>query len=132
MSGHWAVNYSYPISLTLGPLIGAISGGNTVIIKLSEKSPSVAFQLGKLIPQYVDTRHIRVINGGVDETTVLLNNKFDHIFFTGSASVGKIIARRAAEHLTPVTLELGMHVSPALIIHDDETKCLIFLDLHSL
>ncbi|KAH9816539.1 Aldehyde/histidinol dehydrogenase [Melampsora americana] len=99
--------WNYPVSLLINPLVGAIAGGNSVILKPSEQAPSVAFLLQKLIPQYMDPRHIRLINGAVDQTTTLLNLKFDHIFFTGSTKIGKIVAKCAAENLTPVTLELG-------------------------
>lgn len=109
--------WNYPVSLLLNPLVGAISGGNSVILKPSEQAPSVAFLLSKLIPQYMDPRHIRLINGAVDQTTTLLDLKFDHIFFTGSTKIGKIVAKRAAEYMTPVTLELGGKC-PAIVFDD--------------
>ncbi|KAG0148920.1 hypothetical protein CROQUDRAFT_131641 [Cronartium quercuum f. sp. fusiforme G11] len=113
--------WNYPIALVLGPLVGAIAGGNAAILKLSENAPSTASLLGKLIPQYMDNRHIRVINGGVEQVTALLDLRFDHIFFTGSTSIGKIVAKKAAENLTPVTLELGGKC-PAIVFDDADFK----------
>lgn len=98
---------SYPIALAIVPLIGAIAGGNSVILKPSEQAPEIAKLFTKLIPQYLDPNHIRVINGAANESNALLDHKFDHIMFTGSGRLGRIVAKRAAEHLTPVTLELG-------------------------
>ncbi|KAF9896783.1 hypothetical protein BX616_006772 [Lobosporangium transversale] len=99
--------WNYPVNLLLIPAIGAIAAGNTAILKPSEFSPHVAALLTKLLPKYLDSRSYRIINGGVPETTLLLEQKFDHIFYTGSGNVGKIIMTAAAKHLTPVTLELG-------------------------
>lgn len=109
--------WNYPISLSIIPLVGAIAGGNAVVLKLSEQAPAVANLLTRLIPQYLDTNHIRVINGAVDHCNALLDLKFDHIFFTGSTQIGRTVAKRAAEHMTPVTLELGGK-SPAIIFDD--------------
>ncbi|XP_016000635.1 aldehyde dehydrogenase family 3 member A2 isoform X2 [Rousettus aegyptiacus] len=99
--------WNYPFVLTIQPLIGAIAAGNAVIIKPSELSENTAKILSKLLPQYLDQELYIVTNGGVEETTELLKQRFDHIFFTGSPSVGKIVMEAAAKHLTPVTLELG-------------------------
>ncbi|KAH9816540.1 Aldehyde/histidinol dehydrogenase [Melampsora americana] len=109
--------WNYPISLSLIPLIGAIAGGNVVMLKLSEQAPAVAALLTKLIAQYLDHNHIRVINGAADHCNALLDLKFDHIFFTGSTQIGRNVAKRAAEHMTPVTLELGGK-SPAIVFDD--------------
>ncbi|KAG0150037.1 hypothetical protein CROQUDRAFT_653036 [Cronartium quercuum f. sp. fusiforme G11] len=109
--------WNYPVALTINPLIGAIAGGNAVMLKLSEQSPAVANLLTVLIPRYLDSKHICVINGTIPQTTTLLGLHFDHIFFTGSINVGRIIAKAAAETLTPVTLELGGK-SPAIVFDD--------------
>jgi len=99
--------WNFPFQLTIVPLIGAIAAGNCAIIKPSEVSSQSSKVLAKLIPQYLDKECFEVVMGGVEETTDLLRNKFDHIFYTGSTMVGKIIYEAAAKHLTPVTLELG-------------------------
>ncbi|XP_014671199.1 PREDICTED: fatty aldehyde dehydrogenase-like, partial [Priapulus caudatus] len=99
--------WNYPIQLTLCPLIGAIAAGNCAIIKPSEVSPATAELVEKLIPSYLDPECFKVVNGGVPETTALLDEKFDYILYTGSPAVGKIVYQAAAKHLTPVTLELG-------------------------
>lgn len=109
--------WNYPIHLTLMPLIGAISAGNTVILKPSEIAPVTSSVLKALISESFDSGIIAVVEGAVDTTTELLNQPFDKIFFTGSSRVGKIVMKAAAEQLIPVTLELGGK-SPA-IVHED-------------
>jgi acyl-CoA reductase-like NAD-dependent aldehyde dehydrogenase len=99
--------WNYPLNLLLAPAVGAIAAGNTVVLKPSEVAPNTATLLTRLLPAYLDQRAYRIINGSVDETTLLLEQKFDHIFFTGSGNVGKVIMAAAAKQLTPVTLELG-------------------------
>ncbi|XP_003465279.1 aldehyde dehydrogenase family 3 member A2 isoform X1 [Cavia porcellus] len=99
--------WNYPFVLTMHPLVGAIAAGNAAIIKPSELSENTAKILTKLLPQYLDQDLYAVINGGVEETTELLKHRFDHILYTGNATVGKIVMAAAAKHLTPVTLELG-------------------------
>jgi len=99
--------WNYPINLILIPLIGAISAGNCVIIKPSEVSPNTSALMAELIPKYLDSECIRVIEGGIPETTEVLKQEFDYIFYTGNPQVGKIIMKAASEYLTPVTLELG-------------------------
>ncbi|KAM7139694.1 aldehyde dehydrogenase family 3 member A2 isoform 1-T2 [Macrochelys suwanniensis] len=99
--------WNYPFVLIMQPLIGAIAAGNAVVIKPSEISENTAKLVAELIPQYIDKDLYPVINGGVTETTELLKERFDHIFYTGSSQVGKIVMEAAAKHLTPVTLELG-------------------------
>lgn len=99
--------WNYPLMLALSPLIGAIAAGNTAVVKPSEISSATSRTLARIVPEYLDIRAVRVIEGGVEETTELLKHRFDHIFFTGNGTVGRIVARAAAEHLTPVTLELG-------------------------
>ncbi|XP_075760768.1 aldehyde dehydrogenase family 3 member A2 isoform X2 [Pelodiscus sinensis] len=99
--------WNYPFVLVMQPLIGAIAAGNAVVIKPSEISENTAKLLAELLPQYIDKDLYPVINGGVPETTELLKQRFDHIFYTGNSQVGKIVMEAAAKHLTPVTLELG-------------------------
>ncbi|KAM4824178.1 aldehyde dehydrogenase family 3 member A2 isoform X1 [Urocitellus parryii] len=99
--------WNYPFVLTMQPLVGAIAAGNAVIIKPSELSENTAKILAKLLPQYLDQDLYAVVNGGVEETTELLKQRFDHILYTGNTAVGKIVMEAAAKNLTPVTLELG-------------------------
>uniref|UniRef100_A0A8C8E5Q1 Aldehyde dehydrogenase n=1 Tax=Otus sunia TaxID=257818 RepID=A0A8C8E5Q1_9STRI len=99
--------WNYPIHLFLVPLIGAIAAGNCVIVKPSETSKNTERLVAEMLSCYLDNDCFAVVTAGVQETTRLLENKFDYIFFTGSASVGRIIMTAAAKHLTPVTLELG-------------------------
>lgn len=99
--------WNYPVQLTLAPLVGALAAGNTVVLKPSEMAPATSSLLARLIPRYLDTRVVAVVEGGVDQTTALLDQKFDHIFYTGNGRVGRIVMRAAAANLTPVTLELG-------------------------
>lgn len=99
--------WNYPLMLALSPLIGAIAAGNTAVVKPSEVAPHTSAAIARWLPEYLDERAVRVIEGGVEETTELLAERFDHIFYTGNGAVGRIIARAAAEHLTPITLELG-------------------------
>ncbi|KAJ2745189.1 hypothetical protein GGI20_002371 [Coemansia sp. BCRC 34301] len=109
--------WNYPLRLVMLPAIGAIAAGNTVVLKPSELAPHTAVALESLITRCMDSSAIRVVQGGVSETTALLKEKFDHYFYTGSGSVGKIVARAAAEYLSGITLELGGK-SPA-IVHAD-------------
>ena len=99
--------WNYPVQLLLVPVAGAIAAGNAVVMKPSEVSSATSALLDRLVPQYLDASAIRVVEGGVPETTELLAQRFDHIFYTGNGTVGRVVMRAAAEHLTPVTLELG-------------------------
>ncbi|CAK9209737.1 unnamed protein product [Sphagnum troendelagicum] len=99
--------WNFPVLLAINPLIGAISAGCAAVLKPSEISPTVSSILAKLIPKYLDTDAIHVIEGGVPITTALLAQKWDKIFYTGNPTVGRIVMAAAAKHLTPVTLELG-------------------------
>ncbi|BFZ54512.1 Hexadecenal dehydrogenase [Savitreella phatthalungensis] len=99
--------WNYPLFVTLGPLIGAIAAGCPAIIKPSELAPNCAVAMEKVLHQYLDRNSYRVVQGGVEETTHLLNQKWDTIFYTGGGNVGRIVATAAAKNLTPVTLELG-------------------------
>ncbi|KHJ85766.1 aldehyde dehydrogenase family protein [Oesophagostomum dentatum] len=109
--------WNYPISMILLPLIPAIAAGNTVIIKPSEVSSNTAATFEKLVAKYFSPEMLTVINGGVEETTELLKERFDHILYTGCPPVAKIIMAAAAKHLTPVTLELGGKCP--VIVEDD-------------
>jgi aldehyde dehydrogenase (NAD+) len=109
--------WNYPYQLTLEPVIGALSAGNTCIIKPSELPAHTSAALAKLIKENFDPAYLHVVEGGVDVTQTLLACRFDKIFFTGSTTVGRIVAKAAAEHLTPVTLELGGK-SPCLVFAD--------------
>ncbi|KAG0270549.1 hypothetical protein DFQ27_004261, partial [Actinomortierella ambigua] len=113
--------WNYPVYLCIGPLVGAIAAGCTAVVKPSEVAPHTAKVITDLIPLYLDGKAYRVLNGAAHETTVLLKYQFDHIFYTGNGTVAKIIMRAAAEHLTPLTLELGGK-SPALIDTDCNMK----------
>jgi aldehyde dehydrogenase (NAD+) len=99
--------WNYPLQLVLVPLIGAIAAGNCAVIKPSELAPSASAFLATALPQYLDPECVRVVVGGPAESTALLAERFDHIFYTGSPRVGQIVMEAAAKHLTPVTLELG-------------------------
>ena len=106
--------WNYPFQLTMSPLIGAICGGNTAIIKPSELSPHTSHVIRKLIAETFGSQYITTVLGGVPETELLLDHRFDMIFFTGSPGVGKIIMEKAAKHLSRVVLELGGK-SPCII-----------------
>lgn len=99
--------WNYPVNLTMAPLVGALAAGNCVALKPSEVAPATAEVLADLIPRYLDSDAVQVFQGGPAETGALLAQRFDHIFFTGGETVGRIVMRAAAEHLTPVVLELG-------------------------
>ncbi len=106
--------WNYPLQLSLAPLIPAVAAGNCAVIKPSEIAAHTSALIAELVPKYLDKRAVRVVEGAVEETTALLKQRFDHILYTGGAAVGRIVMRAAAEHLTPVTLELGGK-SPAVI-----------------
>ncbi|KAI0325253.1 NAD-aldehyde dehydrogenase [Cubamyces sp. BRFM 1775] len=99
--------FNAPVFMLLGPLIGAIAGGNAVVLKPSEQSPGVAKLFAELVPKYLDQDLFHVINGGIPETTRVLELPWDHIIYTGNGRVARIISAAAAKHLTPTTLELG-------------------------
>lgn len=109
--------WNYPLQLLLAPLVPALAAGNTAIVKPSEIAPATAAAIARHLPDYLDSRAVQVVTGGIPETTKLLGERFDHIFYTGNGTVGKIVMRAAAEHLTPVTLELGGK-SPAIVAAD--------------
>ncbi|KAL6906176.1 hypothetical protein ACP4OV_003777 [Aristida adscensionis] len=99
--------WNYPFLLAIDPIIGAIAAGNAVVLKPSEIAPATSSLLAGLLPRFVDGSCIRVVEGGVPETTALLELKWDKIFYTGNGRVGRIVMSYAARHLTPVVLELG-------------------------
>ncbi|KAJ0972067.1 hypothetical protein J5N97_020026 [Dioscorea zingiberensis] len=99
--------WNYPFLLSLEPVIGAIAAGNAVVLKPSEVAPAMSALFAKVFPEYLDNSSIRVVEGGASETTVLLEQKWDKIFFTGNPKIGRIIMTAAAKNLTPVVLELG-------------------------
>ncbi|MFD9007051.1 aldehyde dehydrogenase family protein [Streptomyces sp. NPDC059582] len=111
--------WNYPIYLLLTPVAGALAAGNAVVIKPSELAEQTSALLARLIPAYLDTDAVAVVEGGVAPTTALLAQNFDHIFYTGNGTVGRIVMRAAAEHLTPVTLELGGK-SPVFVDRDTD------------
>src|SRR5699024_848839 len=113
--------WNYPINLTLGPLVSAIAAGNTAILKPSEMTPHCAAVLQELIEAAFDPAEVAVVQGAADTTQRLLTKPFDHIFFTGSPAVGKIVMRAAADNLTSVTLELGGK-SPAIVDASADVK----------
>ncbi len=106
--------WNYPIQLIGAPLIGALAAGDTAVLKPSELATASARLLEELIPRYFSPEYVFLANGGIETTTHLLNQKFDLIFFTGSTTVGRIVAQAAARHLTPAILELGGK-SPAIV-----------------
>ncbi len=109
--------WNYPLQLCLAPVVGAISGGNCVVVKPSAYAANTSHAIAKILGDAFNPEHIAVIEGGRSENSALLDEKFDYIFFTGSVSVGKIVMAAASKNLTPVTLELGGK-SPCII---DET-----------
>ncbi|KII92978.1 hypothetical protein PLICRDRAFT_155932 [Plicaturopsis crispa FD-325 SS-3] len=113
--------WNYPIILSLQALIGAIAAGCTAVVKPSEVAPASAQLLAELFPKYLDTFAFAIVNGGVPETTRLLEMQWDHIFYTGNGRVARIVAAAAAKDLTPTTLELGgkspVIIDPAYNMH---------------
>ena len=113
--------WNYPVNLTIAPAIGAIAAGNTVVIKPSELTSHTNEGLAKMIRENFDPSFLTLVEGGVEETTQLLAQKFDKIFFTGSVAVGRIVYQAAAKNLIPVTLELGGK-SPLVVAPDANLK----------
>jgi aldehyde dehydrogenase (NAD+) len=106
--------WNYPIQLSLAPIVGAIAAGNCVVLKPSELAPASSAALTCGIAEFLDPDAITVVEGAVEETQALLAQRWDKIFYTGNGRVGRIVMHAAAEHLTPVTLELGGK-SPAVV-----------------
>ena len=113
--------WNYPYQLSLIPAMAALAAGNTVILKPSELPRRTSEIMAKLINENFEPEYFHVVEGGVPETTALLEQRFDKIFFTGSTPVGKIVYQAAAKHLTPVTLELGGK-SPTFVLSDANIK----------
>lgn len=109
--------WNYPLQLLLSPLVAALAAGNCAVVKPSELAAATATLLARLLPDYLDTNAVKVVTGGADVAQQLLAERFDHIMYTGGGRVGKIVMKAAAEHLTPVTLELGGK-SPAVVLDD--------------
>lgn len=113
--------WNYPFMLTLSPLVDALAAGNTAVVKPSAYSPYTSEVLQTILSQCFDPQYVAVVTGGRAENTCLLKEHFDYIFFTGSQAVGKEVMRNAAEHLTPVTLELGGK-SPCIVDQTADIK----------
>lgn len=113
--------WNYPIQLTMGALIGAISAGNCCIIKPSAYTPESSAMIAKIVRRAFPEEYISVIQGGRAENQQLLEQRFDYIFFTGSVAVGKQVMEKASKHLTPVCLELGGK-SPCIVTADADIK----------
>ena len=113
--------YNFPIQLTIGPLIGAIAAGCTAVLKPSESAPAAAVAIQKVVEESLDPTAFAIVQGAVPETTALLDEKWDKIFYTGGATVARIIAKKAAETLTPVTLELGGK-NPAIVTKNADLR----------
>ena len=99
--------WNYPLQLCLEPAVGAIAAGNTVIIKPSAYAPATSHAIAKLIEKCFDEEYVAVVEGGREENTLLLEQRFDYIFFTGGVTVGKLVMEKASRYLTPISLELG-------------------------
>lgn len=114
--------WNYPLQLIISPLVGAIAAGNCVVVKPSENAPHTSKLLAKIIQQYFDESYIALVEGDKEISQQLLAQKWDHIFFTGSTAIGKIVMTAAAKHVTPVTLELGGK-SPCIVDTDIDLDC---------
>lgn len=108
--------FNYPFQLIMEPLLGAIAGGNCVVIKPSETTPFTTNIVKKIIAEAFHPHYIRVVEGEKEETSLLIHAPFDFIFFTGSVNVGKVVMEAASKRLTPIALELGGK-SPAIVDH---------------
>ncbi|HRO74645.1 MAG TPA: aldehyde dehydrogenase [Crocinitomicaceae bacterium] len=113
--------WNYPFQLCFLPLIAAIAAGNTCVLKPSELPENTMNVMAKIINENFNSEFLYVVKGGVEETTEILKLRFDKVFFTGSPKVGKIVYKAAAEHLTPVTLELGGK-SPVFVTENADLK----------
>jgi aldehyde dehydrogenase (NAD+) len=113
--------WNYPVGLLLSPLVGAIAAGNCAVLKPSEVTAHTAEVLARRIPEYLDPQAVTVVTGGAQETQALLEQRFDHIFYTGGGRVGRLVMQAAAETLTPVTLELGGK-SPCIVDADVDVR----------
>jgi aldehyde dehydrogenase (NAD+) len=109
--------WNFPVNLTFGPLVSAIAAGNTVMLKPSEMTPHASAIMRKIVNEVFEENEVALVEGGIETSTALLELPFNHIFFTGAPSIGKIVMKAASKHLTSVTLELGGK-SPTIV---DET-----------
>lgn len=109
--------WNYPVHLVLAPLVAAVAAGNCAVLKPSEHTPACSALLARLVPQYLDTDAVAVVEGEADATQALLDQAVDHCFFTGGPEIAKHVMAGAAKHLTPVTLELGGK-SPVIVAAD--------------
>lgn len=113
--------WNFPLRLLIDPIIGALAAGNTVVAKPSEMSVHTSAVASRLLRQYFDADVLTVVEGGAEETTALLAQRFDQIFYTGNGTVGRIVMAAAAKNLTPVTLELGGK-SPVFVAPDADVE----------
>src|SRR5882757_3940558 len=113
--------WNFPFALTLGPAVGAIAAGNTVVLKPSEVAPASSALMAELVPRYLDSDAIAVIEGDGAVSQELIGQGFDHLLFTGGTEIGRKVYEGAASHLTPVTLELGGK-SPVIVSKDADIK----------
>ncbi|HYB82372.1 MAG TPA: aldehyde dehydrogenase family protein, partial [Mycobacterium sp.] len=113
--------WNFPFALTLGPAVGAIAAGNTVVLKPSEVAPASSALMGELVPRYLDNDAIAVIEGDAAVSQELIAQGFDHLLFTGGTEIGRKVYEGAASHLTPVTLELGGK-SPVIVSADADIE----------
>ncbi|MBT8091406.1 MAG: aldehyde dehydrogenase family protein, partial [Gammaproteobacteria bacterium] len=113
--------WNYPVQLTLAGYAAAIAAGNCAVLKPSELAPASSSLIARLVPEYMDADCVRVVEGGVPETTALLELPFDHILYTGNGTVARIVMAAAAKNLTPVTLELGGK-SPCVVLPDADLE----------
>lgn len=109
--------WNYPFQLSIAPLVAALAAGNCAIVKPSELAPHTSAIITKLLGETFSPEYVKAIEGGVETTTALLKERFDHIFFTGGTAVGRVVMEAASKHLTPVTLELGGK-SPCIVEAD--------------
>ena len=117
----WCRAFNFPLQLTFGPLIGAIAAGNTVVVKPSENTPNTSIVMQKVFESSLDPSCYIMVQGAIPQTQALLAERWDKIFFTGSHNVGRIVAKAAAPHLTPVVLELG-GLNPAIVTKNADPK----------
>ncbi|MEV6408994.1 aldehyde dehydrogenase family protein [Streptomyces bobili] len=113
--------WNFPLHLLIDPIIGALAAGNTVVAKPSEMSVHTSAVASRLLREYFDADVLTVVEGGAEETTALLAQRFDHIFYTGNGAVGRVVMAAAAKNLTPVTLELGGK-SPVFVAPDADVE----------
>src|SRR6201985_3148793 len=113
--------WNFPFALTLGPAVGAIAAGNTLVLKPSEVAPASSALMAELVPRYLDNDAIAVIEGDGVVSQELIAQGFDHLLFTGGTEIGRKVYEGAASHLTPVTLELGGK-SPVIVSKDADIK----------